>query len=317
MGARQATVFGGSGFVGRYAVARLARAGARVVVGVRHPETAGFLKPMGDVGQVVPTRADVGDPAAVAAAVAGSDLVVNLVGILFERGRRRFSAVHVRGAETVARAAAAAGARRLVHVSALGADAESPSAYARSKAEGEAAARAAFPDLTIVRPGLVFGPEDDFFNRFAKLARISPALPLVHGGRTRFQPVHAGDAAEGIRRVAERADAAGRVYEFGGPRIYTFRALLEFVLATTGRRALLVPVPEALLRFKARFFELLPRPPLTRDQIALLRRDSVAGAAGARGFADLGIRPAALEAAAPAYLARYRRGGGAPNHRAR
>ena len=304
----QATVFGGSGFVGRYAVRRLAAAGARVVVGVRHPGRAGFLKPMGDVGQVLPVAADIGDEATVAAAVQGSDLVVNLAGILVETGAQRFAAVHAQGAERVAKAARAAGARSLVHVSAIGADAASPAAYGRSKAAGEAAVRAAFPAAAIVRPSIVFGPEDDFFNRFARLARLVPALPLVHGGRTKFQPVYVGDVAEALARAAERADAAGRTYELGGPQVYTFRELLAFVLATTRRRAFLVPVPEAVLAFKARFFELLPDPPLTRDQIAMLRRDNVVSDdPEIARFADLGIEPAALEAIVPEYLARYRR----------
>ena len=304
----QATVFGGSGFVGRYAVRRLAAAGARVVVGVRHPERAGFLKPMGDVGQVLPVAADIGDEATVAAAVQGSDLVVNLSGILVETGAQRFAAVHAQGAERVAKAARAAGARSLVHVSAIGADAASPAAYGRSKAAGEVAVRAAFPAAAIVRPSIVFGPEDDFFNRFARLARLVPALPLVHGGRTRFQPVYVGDVAEALARAAERADAAGRTYELGGPQVYSFRELLAFILDTTRRRAFLVPVPEAVLSFKARFFELLPDPPLTRDQIAMLRRDNVVSDdPEIARFADLGIEPAALEAIVPEYLARYRR----------
>lgn len=305
MAVSQATVFGGSGFVGRHVVKRLAAAGARVVVGVRHPERAGFLKPMGDVGQVVPVAADIARPAGVEAAVAGSGLVVNLAGILFESGRQRFTAVHEEGAGRVARAAAAAGAARLVHVSALGAAADSPAAYGRTKAAGEAAVRAAFPQAAIVRPGLVFGPEDGFFARFAALARLSPVLPLVGGGRTRFQPLLVADLAEAIVRVAERRDAADRVWELGGPRVYTFRELLEFVLAATGRRALLVPVPEAPMALKAWFLEFLPRPPLTRDQLAMLRRDNVAGGgAGIGTFADLGIDPAPLEAALPAAPAR-------------
>lgn len=304
----QATVFGGSGFVGRYAVRRLAAAGTRVVVGVRHPGRAGFLKPMGDVGQVLPVAADIGDEATVAAAVQGSDLVVNLSGILVETGAQRFAAVHAQGAERVAKAARAAGARSLVHVSAIGADAASPAAYGRSKAAGEAAVRAAFPAAAIVRPSIVFGPEDDFFNRFARLARLVPALPLVHGGRTKFQPVYVGDVAEALARAAERAGEAGRTYELGGPQVYTFRELLAFILATTRRRAFLVPVPEAVLSFKARFLELLPDPPLTRDQIAMLRRDNVVSDdPEIARFADLGIEPAALEAIVPEYLARYRR----------
>lgn len=306
----QATIFGGSGFIGRYLARRLARAGARVVAAARRPERAGFLGPMGDVGQVVPVAADIGDDAAVAAAVAGSDLVVNLVGVLHESGRRTFDAVHVAGAARVARAAAS-GARRLVHVSAIGAAADSPAAYGRSKAAGEAAARDAFPGAVIVRPSVVFGPEDDFLNRFAALARLAPALPLPDGGRTRLQPVHVGDVAEGLARAAERPESAGRVHEFGGPGVHSFREVLKFVLAATGRRALLVPAPRALLALPARLFELLPDPPLTRDQLAMLSRDNVVSAdGGVVRLADLGIAPAALEAATE-YLARFRPGGGA------
>lgn len=307
----QATVFGGSGFIGRYLARRLARAGARVVAAVRRPERAGFLGPMGDVGQVVPVAADIGDDAAVAAAVAGSDLVVNLVGVLHESGRRTFDAVHVAGAARVARAAAASGARRLVHVSAIAAAADSPAAYGRSKAAGEEAARDAFPGAVIVRPSVVFGPEDDFLNRFAALARLAPALPLPDGGRTRLQPVHVGDVAEGLARAAERPESAGCVHEFGGPGVHSFREVLKFVLAATGRRALLVPAPRALLSLPARLFELLPDPPLTRDQLAMLSRDNVVGAdGGVVRLADLGITPAALEAATD-YLSRFRPGGGA------
>ncbi len=307
----QATVFGGSGFIGRYLVKRLAGSGVRVVAAVRHPGRAGFLKPMGDVGQVVPVRAELGDRSAVAAAVEGSDLVVNLAGILVESGRQRFQAVHERGAGHIAGVAAAAGASRLIHVSAIGADSESPSAYGRSKAGGEAAVRAAFPEADIVRPSVVFGAEDDFFNRFAALARIAPALPLVDRGRTRFQPVYVADVADGLSRIAGRRKTGGGTWEFGGPHIYTFRELLEFVLATTGRRAFLIPVPEALLSFQARILELLPAPPLTRDQIAMLRRDNVVSDRTDIGrLADLGIEPTPLEGVVPAYLMRYRRGGG-------
>ena len=305
----QATVFGGSGFLGRYAVKRLAEAGARVVAAVRHPERAGFLKPMGAVGQIAPVAADIGDAAAVAAALRGSDLAVNLVGILAGSRRRSFAAIHVDGARRVAEAAAAAGATRLVHVSALGADAASPSAYARSKAAGEAAVRAAFPGAVILRPGVLVGPEDRFLNRFAALARVVPALPLVHGGRTRMQPVYVRDAAEALASAATHPDAAGRTYELGGPTVYSFRELLEYTLATTGRRALLMPLPEWLLALKARVFELLPEPPLTRDQIALLRRDNVVSDGEVGRFGDLGVEPAPLESVAPEWLARHRRGG--------
>jgi uncharacterized protein YbjT (DUF2867 family) len=319
MAVAQATVFGGSGFLGRYVVKRLAESGARVLVGVRRPELAGFLRPMGDVGQIMPIRVDLADGDAVAAAVEGSDAVINLVGILFERGAQRFSAVHAQGAERVAKAAKAHGAQRMVHVSAIGASRGSASAYARSKAAGEAAVRAAFEGASIVRPSVVFGPEDDFFNRFAALARIFPVLPLVDGGHTRFQPVYVGDVAEAIMRILEDAATAGRVFELGGPRIYSFRELLEYILEVCGRRRLLVPVPSALMRFEALFLEWLPKPPLTRDQVAQLAYDNVVNTdpeARIATLADLGITPTPLEDVVPDYLARFRRGGAPPSRAA-
>jgi NADH dehydrogenase len=304
-----ATVFGGSGFLGRYVVRELRRAGARVRVAVRRPEAAGFLLPMGPVGGVTPVAANVRDDASVRAAVAGSEVVVNLVGVLYERGRQSFDEVHVRGAERVARAAAAAGAERLFHVSAIGADTRSPSAYARSKARGEVRVREAFPAATILRPSIVFGPEDEFFNRFAMLARLAPALPLIGGGHTRFQPVFVQDVAAAIAACLDRPETAGKLYELGGPKVYEFRELLAFVLEQTGRRRLLAPMPFAVAELQAFFLECLPVPPLTRDQVQMLRRDNVV-APDALGFADLGIAPNGLEAIVPEYLQRYRRGGG-------
>lgn len=306
-----ATVFGGSGFIGRYVVKRLAEAGFIVRVAVRDPEAALFLKPMGGVGQVVPMACDVTKPALVAAAVAGAEVVVSLVGILFESRTNSFAATQAEAPGTIARAAAAAGVRRLVHVSALGADAASDSLYARSKAEGEQAVLAAFPAATILRPSLVFGPEDGFFNRFAAMAGLSPVLPLVGGGQTRFQPVYVGDVADAVMAALARDEAMGRTYELGGPKTYTFRELMEFILATIGRRRPLVPLPWGLAMLQGRLGEFLPTPPITRDQVRLLRRDSVV-AAGAPGLAELGIAPHAIEAIVPSYLARYRRPGRRP-----
>lgn len=306
-----ATVFGGSGFIGRYVVKRLAEAGFIVRVAVRDPEAALFLKPMGGVGQVVPMACDVTKPALVAAAVAGAEVVVSLVGILFESRTNSFAATQAEAPGTIARAAAAAGVRRLVHVSALGADAASDSLYARSKAEGEQAVLAAFPAATILRPSLVFGPEDGFFNRFAAMAGLSPVLPLVGGGQTRFQPVYVGDVADAVMAALARDEAMGRTYELGGPKTYTFRELMEFILATIGRRRHLVPLPWRLAMLQGRLGEFLPTPPITRDQVRLLRRDSVV-AAGAPGLAELGIAPHAIEAIVPSYLARYRRPGRRP-----
>jgi len=312
------TLFGGAGFVGRYAVKRLADAGARLVVPGRDPGKALFLKPMGDVGQIALVQANIRDDASVAAAVEGAEAVVNLVGVLFSRGRQSFAAVHAQGAERIAKAARAAGVSRLVHVSAIGAAAASRADYARSKAAGEAAVRAAFPDATIIRPGIVFGPEDDFFNRFAALARLSPVLPLIGGGETRFQPVYVGDAAEAIARILDRPETAGRTFELGGPRVYTFRELMEIVLRQTGRKCLLVPVPAAIASFKAWFLEALPKPPLTRDQVRMLADDNVVGGSGESDigtFKALGIEPTPIETVLPTYMARYRRDGGRPASR--
>ena len=304
----RATLFGGSGFVGRYLVRRLAKAGARVRVVVRDPAGGSFLKPLGDPGQIDLRRGSVLDEASVSEAVAGADVVVNLVGILYESGRQTFAAVHAEGARRVAEAAKAAGVRRLVQVSAIGASSRSPALYARTKAAGEAAVGKAFPGATIVRPSIVFGPEDDFFNRFAGLARLTPVLPLIGGGRTRFQPVHAGDVAEAIARILGNPQTAGKTYELGGPHVYTFREMLELILRETGRKRLLVPLPLWVATLQAAVLELLPKPLLTRDQVRMLARDNVVGAE-ALGLADLGITPVAVESIVPAYLARYRRGG--------
>jgi NADH dehydrogenase len=301
-------VFGGAGFIGRYIVKRLAARGYTVRVAGRDPERALALKPMGAPGQVLPVRAAVTDARAVAAAVAGAAVVVNCVGILFESAGSRFAAVQAEAPGLIAAAATAAGVQRLVHLSAIGADAESPSVYARTKAAGEAAVLAAFPDATILRPSIVFGAEDGFFNRFATLARFLPALPVYGGGTTRFQPVHVGDVADAVMAALDREDAKGRTYELGGPRIYSFRALIDYVLAETGRRRLVLDLPFSVGEMQARLFELLPRPPLTRDQLLLLRRDNVV-ADGALTLADLGITPKALEAIVPGYLARYRPAG--------
>ena len=306
---RLVTVYGGSGFLGRYVVKRLAEKGARIRVAIRRPEEGLFLKPAGDVGQIDVVQTNLRHAGSVAAALAGADAAVNLVGILYPSGRQTFESVHVEGAGTVARAAAAAGLRHLVHVSAIGADPDSPARYARSKAAGEAAVRGAFPAATILRPSVVFGPEDDFLNRFAALARISPALPLIGGGSMRFQPVYVGDVAGAVLAALDRSDAAGRIYELGGPKTYSFRELLEFVLLAIGRRRPLVPLPFWLATIDAAFLELLPAPLLTRDQVRLLRQDNVVSP-GAPGLADLGIEPTALEAVAQTYLARFRRGGG-------
>lgn len=302
------TIFGGSGFIGRYVVQRLARQGWVIRVCVRNPAEAAFLKPTGDVGQITPLRVPMQDEAAVRAAVEGSDAVINLVGLLFEKGRQRFEAVHVEGAKRVAEAAAAAGAKHFVQVSAIGADPKSLADYARTKAAGEEAVRAAMPQAVVIRPSIVFGPEDGFFNLFAGLSGIAPFLPLVGGGKTRFQPVYVGDVADAVVAGLTSEAAAGKTYELGGPRIYTFKELLQIMLAEIGRKRLLIPVPYWAASIQATFLELMPKPLLTRDQIRLLKVDNVVSD-GALTFADLGITPTALEAILPTYLDRYRRHG--------
>lgn len=306
--ARRVTVFGGSGFIGRHLVRRLAARGDVVRVAVRDPVAAAFLKPMGNVGQIVPMRVDIRDQAAVDEAVRGADAVVNLVGILAEGGRQRFDAIQGEGATRIAAAAKAAGVPRFVQVSAIGADAGSPSGYARSKAAGEAGVRRHYPDAPILRPSVVFGPEDDFFNRFARLAQFAPALPLVGGGTTRFQPVYVGDVAAAIEVALDSADASGRTFELGGPRVIDMREVLDYVLAQTRRRRALVNLPFPVANALAAILEKLPAPQLTRDQVKLLRVDNVV-AAGAHDLHSLGIEPTPIEAVVPRYLETYRRGG--------
>ncbi|HEY3640160.1 MAG TPA: complex I NDUFA9 subunit family protein [Xanthobacteraceae bacterium] len=310
------TVFGGSGFLGRHVVRALCKRGYRVRVAVRRPDLAGHLQPLGRVGQIHAVAANLRYPASVEAAARDADIVINLVGILFEAGRQRFDSVHAFGAEAVALAAAAFGAR-LIHISAIGADPDAPSHYARSKAMGEKLALAAMPSATILRPSILFGPEDDFFNKFAALARIAPALPLIGGGHTRFQPVYAGDVASAIVAVIDRAETEGAIYELGGPEVASFKELMQFVLATIERRRLLVPIPFGLARIMAFFLELPTRllsikPQLTRDQVELLLRDNVvsheAKHAG-RTLAGLGIEPVSMRAVVPTYLWRFRKSG--------
>ena len=300
-----ATVFGGTGFIGRHVVKRLVEAGFAVRVAVRDTELALALKPLGSIGQVVPLHAPISDAAAVARAVEGAECVVNLVGILYETRPGDFDRVHHQGAATIARAAATAGVARLVHVSALGADAASPSLYAQSKAAGEAAVRAAFPAATILRPSVVFGAEDAFFNRFATLAQFLPVMP-VFAPDTRFQPVHVGDVADAVIAGLFRADAQGRSFDLGGPKVWSMRELIAWIMAQSGHRRRMFIMPDGLARIQARLMEFIPGKPLTRDQL-LLRRDNVV-AAGAAGLAELGITPLAVEQVVPGYLARYRSG---------
>jgi len=300
-----AVVFGGSGFLGRHTVRALAKAGYRVRVPTRRPNLAPHLVPMGQVGQIQLFKCNVLDADQVAAAVTQADVVVNLVGILAPGGGQGFEDVHADAAETIAKAARAAGATALVHVSAIGADPESAAKYARTKAEGEARVREAFPDATILRPSIVFGPEDSFFNRFAALARLLPALPLIGGGHTKFQPVFVGDVAAAIRTCIGNAAARGKTYELGGPTVYSFKELMQFLLRAIGRNRLLVPVPFPLASIKAAFLGILPKPLLTMDQVKMLKVDNVV-APGALTLADLGIAPDSIEAIVPSYLWRFR-----------
>jgi uncharacterized protein YbjT (DUF2867 family) len=302
MSRRVITVFGGSGFIGRHLVRRLAADDWIVRVAVRDTEAAMFLKTAGDVAQINPVAADIGQRQSVEDAVDGADAVVNLVGILYQRGRRSFQRVHVEGAASVATAARAAGVTRLVQMSAVGADAESPSEYSRSKAGGEKGARDAFPGASIVRPSVVFGPDDDFFNRFAAMAQLLPVLPVFD---TVMQPVYVGDVAQAIATIVTDASTAGKTYELGGPRAIHFRELMDIVLRETHRRCHLMRMPMGLAKVQAFFLERLPTPPLTRDQLKLLQRNNVV-ADGALTLSDLGIEPTAVEAIVPAYLYRYR-----------
>ncbi len=308
MAFRVVTVFGGSGFLGRHLVKRLAERGWRVRIATRNPGDALFLKPAGAVGQIVPTFANVRDDHSVAAAVEGADYVINLVGILYESGRQTFKAVHEEAAGRIARAARQAGASRMIQLSAIGAAPESRSRYARTKAAGERVVLEAFPDATILRPSIVFGPEDGFFNLFASLSRVSPFLPLIGGGRTRFQPVYVGDVADAALACLDREESKGKTYELGGPTIYSFRELMELMLKTIGRERALVPVPWSIAGLQAMVLGLLPKPLLTRDQLAQLRSDNVVSDS-ALTLADLGIEPTAAELILPTYLDRFRIGG--------
>lgn len=306
------TVFGGSGFLGRHVVRALAKREYRIRVGVRRPELAGHLQPLGRVGQIHAVQANLRYPASVQAAARGASVIVNLVGILAEGGAQKFDAVQAKGAETVAQAAREIGAR-VVHVSAIGADANSSSRYARSKAAGEAAVLAAAPSATIMRPSVVFGPEDQFTNRFAALARISPVLPLIGGGLTKLQPVFVGDIATAIADAVDGKTRPGATYELGGPEVMTMKDILELILKITGRDSMLVPLPFPLAKLQAAFLQFAPGDlKLTPDQVELLRVNNVVSeAAKAAGLTleGLGVAPDSLEAVAPSYLWRFRKTG--------
>jgi uncharacterized protein YbjT (DUF2867 family) len=314
------TVFGGSGFLGRHVVRALARRGYRVRAAVRRPDLAGFLQPLGIVGQVTAVQANLRYPDSVAAAVRGADAVINLVGIMQEKGRQNFSSVQAQGARSVAQACVNFGVDRLIQVSALGAGADSKSTYARSKAEGEAAVQALVKQAVLLRPSVMFGPEDTFFNRFASLVRMLPVLPLA-GADTRFQPVFVGDAAEAIARAVDGKVEGGKVYELGGPQVKTLRELVDYVCEVTGRKRLIAPMPFGLARLQAQVLEiadmltlgLMPNELiLTRDQVSLLESDNVVSSTAeteGRTLSGLGIAPVSFEAEVPGYLWRFRKAG--------
>jgi uncharacterized protein YbjT (DUF2867 family) len=306
------TVFGGSGFLGRHVVRALAKREYRIRVAVRRPELAGHLQPLGRVGQIHAVQANLRYPASIQAAMRDAHVAINLVGILTQSGAQTFEAVQVKGAEAVAKAAAGIGAT-MVHVSAIGADARSPSHYARAKAAGEKLVIAALPSATIMRPSVVFGPEDEFTNRFAALARLSPALPLIGGGSTRLQPVYVGDVATAVADAVDGKAKPGATYELGGPEVVTMRQIMEIILKITDRKRLLLSLPFGLAKLQAVFLQFAPGPlKLTPDQVELLRFDNVvsdAARAGGLTLEGLGITPDSLEAIAPQYLWRFRPAG--------
>ena len=306
------TVFGGSGFVGAQVVRALARKGSRVRVAVRNPGRGYRLRMLGDVGQIEVVQANLRDRPSIERALDGAEGCVNAVGVLHESGRQRFEALHADGARAVAEASRDAGVERFVHISALGAAADSPSLYARTKAQGEAVVRQVIPSAVVVRPSVVFGAEDHFFNRFAEMATISAALPLIGGGQTKFQPVYVGDVGQAVAQAVWDRGAAGFDYELGGPGDYSFEALMRLLLAEIQRRRLLLPVPWSVASALGRVGDLVAMtplaPPITTDQVALLRGDSVVSP-GALGLAGLSVTPTALEGVIPTYLYRYRPGG--------
>ena len=306
------TIFGGTGFIGRHVVRRLAKAGYTVKVATRIPESAYFLKPYGKIGQIVPVRCDYRDEQSVAAAVQDATAVINCVGILYQKRKNKFDMVHHRLAQSIARACREAKVLRFVHLSALGID-QSKSNYAASKRDGEAAVRDAFPAATILQPSVVFGPEDDFLNKFARLSLYLPALPLIGGGRTKFQPVYVGDVADAVMAaltlpMAAPLDPCGKTYELGGPETVTFKQILQRLAAATGRRRWLIPLPFPLAMLEATLLGLFPKPLLTRDQVRSLKTDAVM-APDSLSFAALGLLPTAMGLIIPDYLSAFRKPG--------
>lgn len=315
MTGKLAVVFGGSGFVGRNTVRELAKRGWRIRVGCRRPHLAQFLRPMGAVGQIQLKQVNVRHRQSIEEALRDADAVINLVGILHQEGAQRFEAVQGGGSAAIAQLAAAEGVEKFVHISAIGADPDSDSLYARTKGEGEAAVRAARPNATIMRPSIVFGQEDAFFNKFAAMAQFSPALPLIGGGKTQFQPIYVDDVADAICEALVRPQASGRLYELGGPRRYTFKELMELMLRETGRKRLLIPIPFPVASIIGLFGELAGaapfiKPPITRDQVRLLKRDNVVSERSDIGrLEELGVKPHTVESILPTYMTPYRKYG--------
>ena len=304
MASKTIAIFGGSGFLGRYVTKRLADAGYRLRIFSRNPKYAEHLRPLGAVGQISFEYANLNQPESFEHKLKGVDGVVNLVGVLFEKGRQKFTSIHAQGAERVAQASAHAGVEHLVHISALGVDKADRSCYARTKHAGEKAVLGAFPTATILRPSVVFGPEDNFFNLFATMSRISPALPLVRGGKTLFQPVYADDVAIAVLRSFTDSNTHGRIYELGGPDVMSFKEILRYMLDHLKKDRLLVPVPASIAHIIGSFGKLLPKPPLTTDQVTLLKYDNVVDE-DALTFADLEIEATPVESIVPTYLDRY------------
>ena len=306
------TLIGGSGFVGRHVARALAKRGYRIRVGCRRPDLAGHVQPLGSTGQVMPIQVNVRYPASLAAACDGAYAVMNLTGVLASGGAQSFEAVHVFGAEACAKAARTAKASVFIQMSALGADVNSASEYARSKGEGEVRAKAAFAGAVILRPSIVFGPEDNFFNQFAGMSRLAPVLPLIGGGMTKFTPVFVGDVAEAVAKIIDAGEASGKTYELGGPEVFTFKQLLQFTLDTVGRKRLLLPLPWLVAKVMGTVMGVMPGAPLTADQVELLKTDNVISDEAAREgrtLAGLGIAASSIQGIVPSYLYRFRKAG--------
>lgn len=315
MAGKLAVVFGGSGFIGRNVVRELAKRGWRVRVAVRRPHLAQFLRPLGAVGQIQLKQVNIRHQPSIAAALEGADAVINLVGLLFQSGAQKFDTVQARGAANIAQLAKAEGIDRFIQMSAIGADPESDSLYAHTKGQGELAVRDQIPSANIVRPSIVFGTEDGFFNKFAAMATMSLALPLIGGGKTRFQPVYVDDVADAICEILARSDVAGETFELGGPQVYTFKELMELMLYEIDRRRILMPMPFAIANMVGLAGEITGKlpfvdPVLTRDQVKLLKNDNVVSQGGdVKTISDLGIAPTAVESLLSSYMVRYRRYG--------